>query len=87
VNDEFTPSAEEIDKAQTIVLAFREAQTQGRNAVCGGSKMIDPPVVARALRVLKQAAGYRIDAEALYAAELARTAKPGKKGDAGGGEG
>jgi citrate lyase subunit beta/citryl-CoA lyase len=58
VNDEFTPSAEEIDKAQTIVLAFREAQTQGRNAVCVGSKMIDPPVVQRALRTIARAISF-----------------------------
>jgi citrate lyase subunit beta/citryl-CoA lyase len=52
VNEEFTPSADEIEKAQRIVLAFKEAQAQGRNVVSVGSKMIDPPVVERALRVI-----------------------------------
>lgn len=52
VNDEFTPSAAEIDRAQGIVLAFKEAQAQGRNVVSVGSKMIDPPVVERALRTI-----------------------------------
>jgi citrate lyase subunit beta/citryl-CoA lyase len=57
VNAEFTPSAAEIEKAQKIVLAFREAQAQGRNVVCVGSKMIDPPVVERALRTIARATG------------------------------
>jgi len=52
VNEEFTPSAAEIEKAQRIVLAFKEAQAQGRNVVALGSKMIDPPVVQRALRTI-----------------------------------
>jgi citrate lyase subunit beta/citryl-CoA lyase len=55
VNEEFTPSAAEIDKAQSIVLAFKEAQAQGRNVVSVGSKMIDPPVVARAQRTIAMA--------------------------------
>jgi citrate lyase subunit beta/citryl-CoA lyase len=55
VNEEFTPTAAEIEKAQQIVLAFKEAQAQGRNVVSVGSKMIDPPVVERALRTTTMA--------------------------------
>jgi len=55
VNEEFTPSAAEIEKAQKIVLAFKEAQAQGRNVVSVGSKMIDPPVVERAQRTIAMA--------------------------------
>jgi citrate lyase subunit beta / citryl-CoA lyase len=55
VNDEFTPSPAEIEKAQKIVLAFKEAQAQGRNVVSVGSKMIDPPVVERARRTITMA--------------------------------
>jgi len=55
VNEAFTPSAAEIEKAQQVVLAFKEAQTQGRNVVNVGSKMIDPPVVERALRTIAMA--------------------------------
>jgi citrate lyase subunit beta/citryl-CoA lyase len=55
VNEEFTPSAAEIEKAQRIILAFKEAQAQGRNVVSVGSKMIDPPVVERALRTIAMA--------------------------------
>ncbi len=52
VNEEFTPSAAEVENAQRIVLAFEEAQAQGRNVVSVGSKMIDPPVVERARRII-----------------------------------
>jgi citrate lyase subunit beta/citryl-CoA lyase len=55
VNDEFTPSAAEIEKAQKIVLAFKEARAQGRNVVSVGAKMIDPPVVERAMREIAMA--------------------------------
>jgi len=44
----FAPSAEEIEKAKKIVLAFREATEAGLGVVSLGTKMIDPPVVARA---------------------------------------
>lgn len=87
VNDCYRPSDADVIYAMKVKAAIADAEAKGQGVIAIGSKMIDPPVVARALRVLKQAAGYRIDAEALYAAELARTAKPGKKGDAGGGEG
>jgi citrate lyase subunit beta/citryl-CoA lyase len=55
VNEEFTPSAVEIEKAQKVVQAFKEAQAQGRNVVSVGSKMIDPPVVERAQRTIAMA--------------------------------
>ena len=58
VNTEFTLSTEEIEKAQRIVLAFKEAQSQGRNAVCVGSKMIDPPIVERARRTIAMAVSF-----------------------------
>jgi citrate lyase subunit beta / citryl-CoA lyase len=58
VNDEFTPSSTEIERAQKIVLAFKEAQAQGRNVVSVGSKMIDPPVVERALRTINRAISF-----------------------------
>lgn len=55
IHDAFAPSPEEIEKAQKIVLAFENAQAQGRSVVALGSKMIDPPVVKRALRTIKLA--------------------------------
>jgi citrate lyase subunit beta/citryl-CoA lyase len=55
VNDAFTPSEPEIKRAQDVVLAFKDAQAKGRNVVALGSKMIDPPVVQRALRTIELA--------------------------------
>ena len=55
VNRGFSPSKKEIEKAQKIVLAFEKAQKEGKAAVAIGSKMIDPPVVKRALNTVKDA--------------------------------
>jgi len=51
----FAPSATEIEKAQKIVGAFEEAQQRGAGVVSLGSKMIDPPVVQRALKLVARA--------------------------------
>ncbi len=48
----YAPDDVEIEKAKRIVLAFREAEKQGLGVVSLGSKMIDPPVVTRALRTI-----------------------------------
>jgi citrate lyase subunit beta / citryl-CoA lyase len=53
IHDAFAPTPEEIDKAQKIVEAFEEAQKKGLGVVSLGSKMIDAPVVKRAMRVMK----------------------------------
>ena len=51
----FAPTATEIEKAQKIVAAYREAQQKGLGVVSLGSKMIDPPVVQRALKLMARA--------------------------------
>ncbi|HZE26359.1 MAG TPA: aldolase/citrate lyase family protein [Terriglobales bacterium] len=51
----FAPSPTEIEKAQRIVGAFEEAQQSGVGVVSLGSKMIDPPVVQRALKLVARA--------------------------------
>jgi len=38
-----------------VVAAFEEAQSKGLAVVSLGSKMIDPPVVARALKLVGRA--------------------------------
>jgi citrate lyase subunit beta / citryl-CoA lyase len=53
IHEAFAPSPAEIEKALQIVAAYEEAQRRGLGVVSLGSKMIDPPVVARALRLLK----------------------------------
>ena len=51
----FAPSAEAVAKARRIVEAFEKAQAEGLGVVSLGSKMIDPPVVKRALRTVRLA--------------------------------
>ncbi len=51
----FAPTPAEIEKAQKIVGAFEEAQQRGVAVVSLGSKMIDPPVVERALKLVERA--------------------------------
>lgn len=48
----FAPEAGEIDKSRKIVLAFETARQKGLGVVALGTKMIDPPVVARAQKTL-----------------------------------
>jgi citrate lyase subunit beta/citryl-CoA lyase len=55
IHEAFAPSASEIEKAQKIVAAFEEAQAKGLGVVSLGSKMIDPPVVLRAVKLVEQA--------------------------------
>ena len=52
VHRAFAPTPEEIERALRIVTAFREAEARGVSVVSLGSKMIDPPVVARARRLV-----------------------------------
>ncbi len=51
----FAPSQTEIQKALSIVGVFEEAQRRGLSVISLGSKMIDPPVVQRALKLVGQA--------------------------------
>ena len=55
IHDAFAPTAAEIDKALRIVAAFDEANRDGRSVVSLGSRMIDPPVVNRALKLVDRA--------------------------------
>jgi citrate lyase subunit beta/citryl-CoA lyase len=55
VHQAFAPTNDEIEKAKKIVLAFEEAEKKGLGVVALGSKMIDPPVVKRALRTINLA--------------------------------
>jgi citrate lyase subunit beta / citryl-CoA lyase len=55
VNEAFAPTEVEVARARRIVLAFEEASARGLGVVSLGSKMIDPPVVKRALHTVKLA--------------------------------
>ncbi len=52
VHEAFAPTTDEIEKAKKIVAAFEEAEKKGLGVVSLGSKMIDPPVVKRALNTM-----------------------------------
>jgi len=55
IHEEFAPDPEAVKKAQAIVAAFEDATAKGLGVVSLGSKMIDPPVVARAQFTLELA--------------------------------
>jgi citrate lyase subunit beta/citryl-CoA lyase len=55
IHEAFNPTAAQIDKALKIVAAFEKAQAAGLGVVSLGSKMIDPPVVKQAQRLVDQA--------------------------------
>lgn len=55
IHQAFAPTQAEIEKAQRIVAAFHQAQQKGLGVVSLGSKMIDAPVVQRALKLMVRA--------------------------------
>jgi citrate lyase subunit beta/citryl-CoA lyase len=55
IHKNYLPDDTEILKAQRIVLAFEKAEKEGLGVVTVESKMIDPPVVKRSLRIIRQA--------------------------------
>ncbi len=55
IHEAFAPSPAEIEKASQIVAAFEEARQRGLGVVSLGSKMIDPPVVERAQKLVEGA--------------------------------
>ena len=52
IHEYFAPDREEIEKAKKIVNAFNIATEKGIGVVSLGTKMIDPPVVKRAQKVI-----------------------------------
>lgn len=65
VNEVFTPSEKDIEKATAIVEAMKEAEKKGTGVIALNGKMIDRPVVIRAERTitLAKAAGLLTDEE------------------------
>jgi len=55
VHEAFAPTEAEIEKAKKIVDAFETAEAKGLGVVSIGSKMIDAPVVKRAVNTIKLA--------------------------------
>ncbi|WP_372949361.1 aldolase/citrate lyase family protein [Mariniphaga sp.] len=55
VNESFSPSEKEIEKAKKIVFAFFQAEKEGKGVVAVDSKMVDAPVVKRAQKTIENA--------------------------------
>jgi citrate lyase subunit beta/citryl-CoA lyase len=55
VHKAFAPTEPEIEKAKRIVIAFEDAEKKGLGVVSIGSKMIDLPVVKRAMKTIELA--------------------------------
>lgn len=70
IHEAFRPKDEEIRYALKVKAAMEEAERTGSGVISLGSKMVDPPVVARALRVLRVAEEMGIDASALAPEEV-----------------
>jgi citrate lyase subunit beta / citryl-CoA lyase len=59
LNETFSPSAEEIDRATRMVAAYEQSLAAGKGACVFEGKMIDVPMVARARALLAKQAGPR----------------------------
>lgn len=59
----FTPSAEEVRKSLRIIEASKEAEAKGSGVISLGGKMIDKPIVERALRILDLADAVKVYGE------------------------
>ncbi len=55
IHESFAPDNSEIEKAKKIVRAFNEAKEKGLGVISIGTKMIDPPVVKRAEKIIRLA--------------------------------
>jgi citrate lyase subunit beta/citryl-CoA lyase len=55
IHQAFAPGEQEIERALKIVAAYDDAKKRGLGVVSLGSKMIDPPVVNRAVKLVERA--------------------------------
>ena len=61
INESFSPSADEIENARRVVVAFEEAERSGRGSTSLDGKVIDVPVVKRARQLLESAEGMKTE--------------------------
>lgn len=54
----FCPAESEVVRAEKIIAAFKDAESRGLGVVALGSKMIDPPVVKRAMLTMDMAISF-----------------------------
>ena len=60
IHDVFKPGEQEITRAKKIVQAYGEAEKEGMGVISLGTKMIDPPVVKRALHTIDLAIALKL---------------------------
>jgi citrate lyase subunit beta/citryl-CoA lyase len=84
IHQAFAPTTSEIEKALRIVAAYEHAQARGVGVVSLGSKMIDAPVVQRALKLVAGAERMGLVTPEMRAAATAP--KPESKAGSDGGE-
>ncbi len=60
IHKAFTPTDKEIEKAKQIIDAYEKAKKEKSGVVALGSKMIDAPVVKRALKIIELASKYKV---------------------------
>ncbi len=65
IHEAFRPKEADLVHALNVKAAMEEAERSGSGVISLGTKMVDPPVVARALRLLRVAAEMGIDVAAL----------------------
>lgn len=70
----FAPKVEEVDYALQVVEAIKRARQMGTGVISLGGKMVDAPVVKRAVRVIKTARAHgmidvELDEEVIYGEE------------------
>jgi citrate lyase subunit beta/citryl-CoA lyase len=54
INDVFSPSPADVDRARRIIDAFEDAEARGDGVIRLDNQMIDAPIVARARRLLSR---------------------------------
>jgi citrate lyase subunit beta/citryl-CoA lyase len=76
IHQAFAPTPQEIERALRIVGAYEDAQARGLGVVSLGSKMIDAPVVQRALKLVQRAERMGVVTQEMRAAAAVRAAAP-----------
>jgi citrate lyase subunit beta/citryl-CoA lyase len=74
IHQAFAPTPREIERALRIVTAYEDAQARGLGVVSLGSKMIDAPVVQRALKLVQRAERMGVVTQEMRAAAAVRVA-------------
>ncbi len=63
VNDAFSPSDTELDRARTVVVAFEEAEREGLGVIALDGEMVDLPIVERARLLIADNKRRMLDAD------------------------